>query len=119
MSDDNTKNNSSKRILNRLKRLTELYSLGTIEENRYIIGSFFSEKWRILDFEGRTAITNPAARLTYLINKSLVHKKNRKNVPENYLSGFVLGINFNPYQLEEDLKIFCRIPIDSLEDSEN
>ncbi|WP_083505346.1 recombinase family protein [Pedobacter ginsenosidimutans] len=80
----------------RLERITELYTLGDIEQKRYIIGSIFPEKWQILDLEGRTRITNPAARLIYLINRDLEHKKTGKNVSKNYLSGSVPSAGVEP-----------------------
>jgi site-specific DNA recombinase len=63
--------------LRRLKKLSELYSNGDIEQKRYIIGSIYPEKRTILENKGRTGKVNLAALLISQINNTLRYKKNR------------------------------------------
>lgn len=80
----------------RLKKLTELYSKGNIDEKRYIIGSIFPEKWTIIENKGRTGKVNLAALLIYQINNMLGHKKNRIRTKIRTVSGLVPSAGVEP-----------------------
>ncbi len=62
-------------VLIRLKKLTELYHNGNIEEKLRIIGSIFPEKWTIIENKGRTGKVNLEKLLIYQVNYSWGIKK--------------------------------------------
>ncbi|WP_394340912.1 recombinase family protein [Pedobacter cryoconitis] len=82
--------------LKRLKKLSELYSNGNIEQKRYIIGSIYPEKWTILENKGRTGKVNLAALLIYQINNTLRHKKTGVRTKIRTNSGLVPSTGVEP-----------------------
>lgn len=82
--------------LKRLKKLTDLYSNGDIENKRYIIGSMFPEKWTIIENKHRTGKVNLAALLIYQINSTLEHKKAGVRTKIRTNSGLVPSAGIEP-----------------------
>jgi len=76
--------------------LIPLYTSSDTTGKRAIIGSIYPEK---LCFDGsayRTAQTNQAAQLMFLINSKLGAKKNRTNLDLSKLSDSVAGAGLEP-----------------------
>ncbi|WP_158991774.1 recombinase family protein [Mucilaginibacter sp. L196] len=89
-------NDCTNKALNNLSRLNTLYTSSDTTGKRAIIGSIYPEK---LCFDGsayRTAETNQAAQLMFLINSKLGAKKNRTDLDLSKLSDSVAGAGLEP-----------------------
>jgi len=92
-------NDCTDKALDNLSRLNTLYTSSDTTGKRAIIGSIYPEK---LHFDGsayRTAQTNQAAQLMFLINSKLGAKKNRTNLDLSKLVRFGSGSRTRTYDL--------------------